>query len=230
MSDLFEPTLVTNGVLRPTHVEVRLDVIADNYRALCAAAQGRPVMAILKANAYGHGLIPVAQKLESIGCPYFGLAYLEEGLSLRKEGIETPILILGGIIGSQIPLFIQNNLTITASSVDKLRAIDATAKQLGIKAKAHLKIDTGMERLGVHYYSATALLEESLRCEHVEIEGIFSHFANADSLDTNDAYRQLKRFKSTLQFYADRGLNPPPPPSLLQNYYFSHHSLLVSIT
>ena len=75
MSDLFKPTLATKGVLRPTHVEVRLDVIAQNYRALCRQAGGRPVMAILKANAYGHGLIPVAKKLESIGCPYFGLRF-----------------------------------------------------------------------------------------------------------------------------------------------------------
>ena len=81
---------------------------------------------------------------------------------LREAGIEAPILVLGGIIGNQVPLFLQHNLTLTASSLEKLQQINRTAQRLGVKAKVHLKIDTGMERIGVHYYNASTLLEEAL--------------------------------------------------------------------
>jgi len=138
------------------------------------------VMPILKANAYGNGLVAVAQKLEAIGAPYVGVAYLEEGLRLRQAGVRMPVLVMGGIVGSQIPRFLEHDLTLTASSVDKLRAIEECAALLGKRARVHLKIDTGMERIGVHWYSAEKLLEASLTMAHLEVEGIFTHFANAD--------------------------------------------------
>ena len=166
-------------------------------------------MTILKANAYGHGIVEVARRLEKENVPYIGLAYVEEGVLLRQEGIETPILILGGIIGEQIPIFLRNNLSITASSVDKLKAIDQVAKQIGIRAKVHLKIDTGMERIGVHYYSAESLLQQALLCTNVEIEGIFSHFATADNGDLEYAKIQLRRFQEVLKIVDDLGLQIP---------------------
>ena len=190
---MLEPVLAQQGVLRPTHVEVYTSQIVANYKMIEAHVGQRKVMAILKANAYGHGLIPIAKAMERIGCPYLGLAYLEEGIQLRRAGITTPILVMGGIIGSQIPLFIEYDLTITASSVDKLRAIEQCAKEQNKKAKVHLKIDTGMERIGIHYYSAEKLLSYSIRCQHVIVEGIFSHFANADSSDPTYTQMQLER-------------------------------------
>jgi len=199
---------ITEDFLRPTHIKIDLRQIVKNYHALCLHAN-RPIMAILKANAYGHGIIEVARCLEKVSAPYFGLAYLEEGLLLRQAGIKTPILILGGIIGEQIPLFIENDLTITASSVDKLRAIELVAQQLGKRAKVHLKIDTGMERIGVHYYSAQALLQAANGCKSVDIEGIFSHFANADGKDLSYARMQLDRFNQVLRRAEQIGLDIP---------------------
>ena len=193
-TELHAEPIETDGVLRPTHVEVRLDRLSENYSAIAAQVGSAKVMPILKANAYGHGLIPVAKRMERDGAAYLGLAYLEEGLKLRRAGIRTPILVLGGIIGSQVPLFIQNDLTLTASSVDKLRAIQDAAAALGQAAKVHLKIDTGMERIGVHWYSAESLLEASLDCPNVVVEGIFSHLANADGPDLSHARLQLERF------------------------------------
>src|SRR4051812_22500634 len=105
MPALHEPTL-SQDELRPTHVEVDLAVLAENYRALAAHVAPARVMPILKANAYGHGLVAVAQKLEKVGAPYIGVAYLEEGLRLRQAGVQLPVLVLGGIIGSQIPRFV----------------------------------------------------------------------------------------------------------------------------
>jgi len=208
MTALNEPTIAADE-LRPTHLEVDLAVLAENYRAIAAHVAPARVMPILKANAYGHGLVEVARVLERLGAPYVGVAYLEEGLRLRQHGVRLPVLVLGGIVGSQIPRFVQENLTLTASSVDKLRAIEAHAAAAGRTALVHLKIDTGMERIGVHWYSAESLLEESLRCRHVRVEGIFTHFANADGRDLRYARLQLERFEEVLRFYERRAIPPP---------------------
>jgi alanine racemase len=208
VSRLHEPTLATDE-LRPTHLEVDLERLAQNYRTIAAAVAPAAVMPILKANAYGHGLVAVARKLEQIGAPYVGVAYLEEGLRLRQEGITLPVLVMGGIVGSQIPRFIEHDLTLTASSVDKLAAIEACAASLGRKARVHLKIDTGMERIGVHWYSAEPLLEASLRVAHADVEGIFTHLASADERDLGHARLQLERFGEVLRFYERRSVAPP---------------------
>lgn len=194
---------------RPTVVEVDLGAITSNHYAIQSYVATRKVMYILKANAYGHGLLRIAQHLESLGAQYFGVAYLEEGILLRKSGITTPILVLGGIIGNQIPYFLKYDLTITASSIDKLQQIDDTAAQLHTQAKVHLKIDTGMERIGIHYYSAAKLLEHSLLVKNCLIEGIYSHLANADELNTAYTKLQLRRFNKVLKFYDDHQINRP---------------------
>lgn len=203
-------TISQNGVIRPTNVEVDLDRLTQNYEAIARHVSPAKVMVILKANAYGHGMVRVARHLVSIGVDYLGVAVLEEGLLLRESGIKAPILVLGGILGNQVPLFIDNDLTLTASSTEKLQQINEAAKARNVKAKVHLKVDTGMERIGVHYYSADSLLEKSLTCPYVEVEGIYSHFANSDALDLESARVQLQRFKQVLSFYADRNLPYPP--------------------
>ncbi len=195
--------------LRPTVVEVDLSRISANLAAIRSRAKGKKVMCILKANAYGHGLIKIAQHLESLGADYFGVAYLEEGIMLRRDGITTPILVMGGIIGNQIPHFIEYDLTITASSVDKLQQIEATAQEMNKKARVHLKIDTGMERIGMHYYSAERLIEAASIVSDVQIEGIFSHFANADEVDQSYTEMQMKRFKKVLQLLPKYNLDIP---------------------
>jgi alanine racemase len=208
MTALHEPTIATEG-LRPTHLEIDLDRLAANYRAIAAHVAPARVMPILKANAYGHGLSQVAHVLQRIGAPYLGVAYLEEGLRLRQQGVRMPVLVLGGIIGPQIPRFLEHNLTLTASSVDKLRAIEQAAEAADTVATVHLKIDTGMGRIGVQWYSAEPLLEESLRCRRVRVEGIFTHLANADGPDVAHARLQLERFAEVLRFYERHSLPTP---------------------
>jgi len=210
MALLNEPTVSSNGVIRPTCLEVDLSCLAENYRAICRAAAPAKVMPILKANAYGHGLVEIARHMASLGASYLGVAYLEEGIMLREAGVTVPILVMGGILGDQTPLFLAHDLTVTASSVEKLQQVDAAARQMGVRAKVHLKIDTGMERIGVHYYNAASLLEAALDCEHCEVEGIYSHFANADAARLASAYTQLARFEEVLSFYEKRGLPHPP--------------------
>lgn len=195
--------------VRPTHVEVDLGVLAANLEAIRQHVGRARVMVVLKANAYGHGLVPVAQHMVRHGVDCLGVAFLEEGILLRKAGISTRILVLGGIAGEQIPLFLKYELTLTAPSLEKLRLIDDAAAALGRKAKVHLKVDTGMERLGIHYYNAQQLLEASLACRNVEVEGIYTHFANADAEDLSHAQLQTERFMEVLSFYEKRSLPMP---------------------
>lgn len=202
-------TITTNGVVRPTQVEVSLERLSANLSAIRRQVAPSKVMAILKANAYGHGMVEVARHMVAQGIDYIGVAVLEEGILLREQGITTPILVLGGILGNQVPDFLKNDLGITASSIEKLQQIDEAAQALGMTARAHLKIDTGMERIGVHWYSAEGLLEASLNCSHVQVEGIFSHFANADAADLTHARLQLERFQEVLRFYERHSLPPP---------------------
>jgi alanine racemase len=203
------PTISTRAGLRPTHVLIDLEKLTHNYQVIQAHVGQAQVMPILKANAYGHGLVRIGQHMQEIGAKMLGVAYLEEGILLRDAGVTIPILVLGGILGSQLPLFLDYDLTLTASSVEKLQHIDEAAQSRGTIAKVHLKIDTGMERIGVHYYSAETLLDASLTCKHVEVEGIFSHFANADADDLTSAKLQLERFLEVLRFYEKHSLPTP---------------------
>jgi alanine racemase len=203
-------TISNHGIVRPTVAEIDLNRLSKNYHAIQHHVAPAQVMPILKANAYGHGLVAVAQHLETLAVPYLGVAFLEEGIMLREAGIRVPILVLGGILGNQIPLFLQHQLTLTASSIEKLEQINEVARAMAVQAKVHLKIDTGMERIGVHYYNANSLLEAALRCDHCLVEGVFSHFANADAADLSSAQTQLTRFQQVLAFYDQRNLLPPP--------------------
>lgn len=203
------PTISTRFTLRPTQVQVDLERLTQNYNAIQAHVGQSVVMPILKANAYGHGLVRVGQHMQQLGAKVLGVAYLEEGILLREAGITTPILVLGGLLGSQTPLYLEHDLMVTASSLEKLQHIEAAAEAAGAVANVHLKIDTGMERIGVHYYNAQELLEASLKCKHLRVEGIFSHFANADAADLSSAKLQLERFNEVLRFYEKRSLPTP---------------------
>lgn len=203
-----QSVIATDETVRATWAEVDLSRIEQNLAAIKQKVVPAKVMLLVKANAYGHGLVEVSKALAG-KTDYVGVAVLEEGILLRKLGITAPIIVLGGIWRDQIPQYLQNDLTLTASSAERLAQIDAMAAQMGVKAKVHLKIDTGMERIGVHYYSAHLLQEAALKCRYVETEGVFSHFANADSADLAHARLQLERFNEVLRFYERRSLPMP---------------------
>lgn len=179
---------------RPTRIRVDLDALSHNLHQIRAHA-GVPVMGIVKANAYGHGLVPVALHLQARGVDQLGVAFLEEGIALRHAGITLPILVLGGIFGPQVAQFIANDLEITVSSLDKLRQVEAAAQALGRKAVIHLKIDTGMERIGVHSYSAGPFVEAAVASRWCVLKGIYSHLACADDPDSPMTLQQLARFE-----------------------------------
>jgi len=194
--------------LRPTYAVVSLSRLRANLAAVKRHAAPARAMAILKANAYGHGLEAVARALAP-EADAFGVALVEEGIALRRLGIENAILVLGGTWAAQIPLFLEHRLTLTVPSLARLRDVEEVAAAHRTRARVHLKIDTGMERIGVHHYSALPLLEAAARSPHLEVEGIYSHFANADAQDLSDARRQLERFHEVLRFYERQSLPAP---------------------
>jgi alanine racemase len=178
---------------RPTRIVVDLDHLAFNLRSIRAHV-GVPVMGIVKANAYGHGLVPVALHLQAQGVEQLGVAFLEEGIALRQAGVTAPVLVMGGIFGRQVTQFISHDLEITVSSLDKLRLVEAAAKALGRKAVIHLKIDTGMERIGVHSYSARPFIEAAVASPWCVLKGIYSHLACSDDPFSPMSAQQLERF------------------------------------
>jgi alanine racemase len=200
--------MTIDEIIRPTHVVVNLSRLQRNLEAIRAHVGAAKVMPIVKANAYGHGLDEVARFLAP-QVDYIGVAVLEEGIRLRKLGVRTPVLVLGGIWSDQIPLYLKYDLTMTASSLERLEQIDAAAGARRKKARVHLKIDTGMERIGVHYYNAHLLQEAALKYKNVLVEGIFSHFANSDAADLGHARLQLERFNEVLRFYERHSLAVP---------------------
>jgi alanine racemase len=199
---------------RPTRIRVDQDALAHNLGAIRAHVRV-PVMAIVKANAYGHGLVPVARHLQAQGVEHLGVAFVEEGVALRRAGITVPILVLGGIFGRQVAQFIAHGLEITVSSLDKLRQVEAAAGALGRKAAIHLKIDTGMERIGVHSETCGPLIEAALGSRWCAIRGIYSHLACADDPASAMTTVQVERFAAACAHF-DR-LGAPMPLRHLAN-------------
>lgn len=193
---------------RPTRIVVDLDHLAFNLRSIRAHV-GVPVMGIVKANAYGHGLVPVALHLQAQGVEQLGVAFVEEGIALRQAGITTPILVLGGIFGPQVAQYLAHDLEITVSSLDKLRQVEAAAEAANRKAVIHLKIDTGMERIGVHSYSARPFIEAAVASPWCVLKGIYSHLACSDDPASSMTARQVERFTEACAHFERIGAPMP---------------------
>ena len=195
--------------MRPTYLEVNLLQLRRNLEAIRAHVAPALVMPMIKANAYGHGVDGVAPFLEPY-VDYFGVAVLEEGLHLRDLGIKKPILVAGGTLPEQVILFAEYDLTLTGSSMELLDVAEEVSRSTGKRIKTHLKVDTGMERVGVHEYEAEPFIEHSLKLRHIEIKGIYTHLANSEDADLVHARLQLERFQEVLNIYKKRSVPQPP--------------------
>lgn len=194
---------------RPTRAEIHLSHLRHNLELTKALLKPQTdVMGVIKANAYGHGIIPVAKELLAGGATMLGVAFLEEGIFLRENGIKAPILVLGAINRDQIKDFIKYDLELAVPSIEKAEAIDLVAASMKKSAVVHLKVDTGMERIGVHSYNAENFFERVYSLKNLKIKGLFSHFATADS-DLNFAKEQLKRFQSLIDLLDTKFSVPP---------------------
>lgn len=193
---------------RPTRIRVDLDALSHNVHALQVHA-GVPVMGIVKANAYGHGLVPVALHLQARGIGQLGVALVEEGIALRRAGVTVPILVLGGIHAPQVSQFLACDLEVTVSSIAKLRQVELAAESLGRRAVIHLKVDTGMERIGVHSENAGPFIEAAVASRWCTVKGVYSHLACSDDPASPMTQGQLARFLDACRHFERIGAPMP---------------------
>lgn len=169
---------------RPTIAEIDLNALAFNFRQLQKRVpRGVKILAVVKADAYGHGAVPVSLKLEKSGVEYLGVAIPEEGVELRRGGVKAPILVLGGVYGGDVENITRFNLTPVVFHNEALKSISRAAQGRRKKVRVHLKVDTGMGRLGVPLPRWPSFLKEIIHFPNVEVEGILSHFSMMDEED-----------------------------------------------
>ena len=167
---------------RPTWVEINLAGLEHNYKQIRKAiSRATGIIACVKADAYGHGAGPVSQRLVSLGVEYLAVASIDEAITLRKEGIKTPILVLGMVLPAYVSPLFKYGITQTVCTWDLAEAISKHAAYFKKQAKIHIKVDTGMGRLGFAYNEAYDLVREIAKLKFLKIEGIFTHFPSADS-------------------------------------------------
>ena len=195
--------------MRPTYLEVNLSQLRKNIQAIRAQVAPAMVMPMVKANAYGHGVDGVVPFIAPY-VDYIGVALVEEGVHLRELGIRKPILVAGATLQEQVPLFAEYDLTLTGSSSDLLDTAEEVSRSTGSCIKTHLKIDTGMERVGVREYEAESLILKASAYRHMIIEGIYTHFANSEPADRTYSFMQLERFQEVLDIFNKYSLPVPP--------------------
>ncbi|WP_422392984.1 alanine racemase [Neomoorella humiferrea] len=197
-------------VTRPVWAEVDLEAIAHNVRAIKKILSPHTeLMAVVKANAYGHGAVPVARTALANGVTWLGVATLDEALALREEGITAPLLILGYTPAEDAGRVVAADLSQTVFSREQARALDAAAAVAGTKARLHIKIDTGMGRLGFLPERAVEEVLAIAGLPNVLLEGIFTHFAAADAADKTYTLRQLQLFRKVVGELEEKGVTFP---------------------
>jgi alanine racemase len=206
-------------VIRPTVATVDLAAIASNFRAIghmieresTAVGRAAPpgVIAVVKANAYGHGAAQVGRALEAAGATMLACADLEEGVTLREAGIRVPVLVFGALSVSDLAAVFDYALTPTVSTPGAARALSAEAAARGVRLGCHLKIDTGMNRLGFRHDNLRRTMPEILADRHLQIEAIYTHFATADVPESPFLDEQRGRFERATAALGALGLRSP---------------------
>lgn len=189
-----------------------LDAIRSNFRAVAGLAGGESptgVIAVVKANAYGHGAVPVARALEGAGAPMLAVADVEEGVLLREAGIRCPILVFGALSVSPVAGVFDHRLTPTVSTPGAARALEAAARERGVVLHCHLKIDTGMNRLGFRHDNLGRTLPDVLASPHLAFDALFTHFATADDPESPTMDEQRVRFEDACARVAALGAAIP---------------------
>jgi len=197
---------------RPTYAEIDLSALQHNYGLIRSSIPRQTeILAVVKADAYGHGFMDISRELERLGVNAFGVAFLAEGIQLRKSGSDKPILLLGGIYPGQERKCIGYNISTAVFTLEQAQALNLAAGKLFRKAQIHLKVDTGMGRLGVPYNEVPRFLAELKKLQNIALEGVLSHFASADELDESGQYftrLQGERFAWALAEIRTAGFNP----------------------
>lgn len=198
---------------RPTWAEISLSALTENYLTLkrhlaVTGKPGTPLMAVVKANAYGHGAVECASALESVGADWFGVALVEEGVELRQTGITQPVFCLGGFWRTQGELILEHDLIPALFRMDLAEELNERAKAAGRIVSFHLKVDTGMGRLGVPLQELTEFARGLLAFDHIKLDGVMTHFADADSAESDFTKRQIRLFDEAVFVLRELGFQP----------------------
>ena len=201
-------------MIRHTIALVDLDAVRANYRQIAAFAGGGHgrapgIIGVVKANAYGHGAVPVARALEQEGAAMLACADIEEGIALREGGVRAPILVFGALSVSDLDGIFAHQLTPTISTPGAARALQAAAAAHGVRLSCHLKIDTGMNRLGFRHDNLPRTLPEVAGAPNLEIAAVYTHFATADNPDHPAFALQEARFAQALALLPSLGITTP---------------------
>jgi alanine racemase len=194
---------------RPTVAEIRLPAIRANYSLAERLAGGREVIAVVKADGYGHGAVAVARALIAAGCSRLAVVTVAEALALRDAGVTAPILVFGGVHGvAEADAVIGRDVVPVVHRMEHVELLAARAQALGARACAQVEVDTGMRRLGVPEAEAAALVEKLVAAPDLVLEGVFSHFAQADDPDLGPSLEQIRRFRAVLAALRERDIDP----------------------
>lgn len=208
-------------MLRPTYTMVNLDALLhniseiqkllqqDHHSCNLSCPRSPKIIGLVKADAYGHGLLPITKACRAGGIDFFGVALVEEALALREQGITSSLLILGPFSAEAIPVIIKEKLTPALSSLDMISLISQQARRKNTSVKVHLKVDTGLSRYGFLPEELMAAISKIMAFPNIEIEGCFTHFAEADKPNSPFTFQQLQAFNKVLESIRSHGLTIP---------------------
>jgi alanine racemase len=194
---------------RPTRAVIDLDALDHNFREVMLRAHGQQVLAVVKAEAYGHGAVEVSRRLLMLGAEMLGVALVEEGRELRDAGIETPVLIMGAIFPEQAEAVVSLNLTPVVFSLPVAQALSSAAQKCNKTISVHVKIDTGMGRIGITPEAAPEYIATLQKLGGISVQGLMTHFADADLQDKHFASQQMDRFDTLMKALDAQGIAVP---------------------
>ena len=204
-----------NSIHPTARAWAQIDLAAMTHNFNIAKSTGKKVMCVIKANAYGHGAVPCGLHLQKLGADFFAVACLAEAIELRRGGISKPILILGYTPAEYAAELAQHNITQTVYDMESAKALSAEAAKAGVTIDVHVKVDTGMSRIGIYAQDAEAAASAADEIEHIyglpglKVRGVYTHFSVADDMDqTRYTNWQLSNYKAVLDALSVKGIHP----------------------
>jgi len=189
--------------------QIDLGALKRNAARVIERVKPRGLLAVVKWDGYGHGLVPCAEVLAKAGAAGFGVSSLAEGIELRRIGFSGPILVMTDWVGKPLEKFVEWDLHVAATSWFKVEYVAAGARNLGKRIGVHIKFDTGLGRLGMDWRKADTLLSEIARMKHLDVQGIYSHLGFNGPQDLAIGEKQIERFEKLLELAREHDLNPP---------------------
>jgi len=204
-----------NSIHPTARAWAQIDLAAMTHNFNIAKSTGKKVMCVIKANAYGHGAVPCGLHLQKLGADFFAVACLAEAIELRRGGISKPILILGYTPAEYAAELAQHNITQTVYDMESAKALSAEAAKAGVTIDVHIKVDTGMSRIGIYAQDAEAAASAADEIEHIyalpglKVRGVYTHFSVADDMDqTHYTNWQLSNYRAVLDALSVKGIHP----------------------